>query len=67
MIDLETNCKIVIQCDTKERLNIVRETIIDRFPECVVYDTGIRPNTREPYPDGVHSILFLALEAVDID
>ena len=63
----EANSQIVIQCKNEEVLNTIVEHIKERFGDCVVYATDVRPNTRPPHYNGVHQILHLSLEAVDID
>ena len=63
----ESNSRIVVQCGNEEILNTIVEHIKERFSGRIVFATDVRANTRPPHLNGVHQILHLSLEAVDIE
>lgn len=67
MAEKEGNARLVITATTKEIADTITKHIREALPDCVVYATDVRGNTRPPHLNGVHQILYLLLEAVDIE
>lgn len=55
------NSRVTVQCDKKTHVQALRACLLDRFGDTLVFDTEVRPNSRELYPDGKHTILHFLL------
>ncbi len=52
-----TTSRVAIQCDNVTECQKFLDAL-KVFDDHVVFSSGIRANTREPYPNGVHVTLF---------
>ena len=66
-IDLEdSNTRVTIQSTDTEFLNALVTHIREKYDTKIMFSTEVRRNNRPPLEDGVHQILYLALELVDL-
>ena len=63
----EGNARLVITATTKEIADTITKHVREAMPDCIVYATDVRANTRPPHINGVHQIVYLTVEAVDIE
>jgi len=54
------NCKVTIQCESREDATRILE-LLSHMDEYELFNTGITPNTREPFIRGVHLSVFYRL------
>lgn len=54
------NCKVTLQCENRELAERIIN-VLEWFDKNLLFSTGITPNTREPFIDGVHLSLFYKL------
>ena len=63
----DSNARLVLTATTEEIADTITKRIREVFPDQIVYVTDVRANTRPPHLNGVHQMLYLVLETVEID
>ena len=52
------NVKVTVQAMNADLVNFVRHLLLEELGVAFVLETGIRNNTREPFLEGKHTVVF---------